>query len=162
METFYWIIGREADPIAWWQMSVRAAIIFVWAVFLYRVLPRRAFGSNAAADIVLVVILGSTLSRGLTGNAPLLPVLAATIVLSLLYVLLSFLSRESELVSHVTKGRSLQLIRDGRIDHRAMRLAQLGEHDLQENLRTHGLTDVSQVAEAYLERNGQVSVIKKN
>ena len=45
METFHHLIGHDADPIAWWQMCIRATIIFFYAVMLYRMLPRRAFGS---------------------------------------------------------------------------------------------------------------------
>lgn len=159
---FYFLIGRDTDPIAWWQMCIRAAIIFVWAITLYRVLPRRAFGSNAALDIVVVVILGSSLSRALTGNAPLLPAIAATTVLAVLYSLLTALTWRLSSLSKLVKGRPMLLIADGQLDGRAMRKAQLGEHDVMENLRAHGLTRIDQVSEAWLERNGQISIIKKN
>ena len=161
METFYHLTGRSTDPVAWWQMCMRACIIFVWAVMLYRALPRRAFGSNAMPDIVVAVILGSSLSRALTGNAPLLPTLAATAVFGALYSLLTVLSRRFEPLSWLVKGRSIRVINDGEVDHRAMRKAQLGKHDLSENLRLKGVTDADQVAEAFLERNGEFSVIKK-
>jgi uncharacterized membrane protein YcaP (DUF421 family) len=161
METFYDLIGRENDPITWWQMSVRACIIFAWAVILYRVLPRRAFGSSATLDIVAVVILGSTLSRALTGNAPLLPALAATAIFATLYTVLASLAWRFEPLSRLVKGRAIRVIRDGKIDRRAMRKARLGEHDLIENLRLKGLTDPDQVAEGALERNGEFSVIRK-
>jgi uncharacterized membrane protein YcaP (DUF421 family) len=161
MDTFYYLVGQDADPIAWWQMCVRASIIFVWAVILYRLLPRRAFGSNAAADMVVAVILGSSLSRALTGNAPLLPTIAATSALALLYSLLTALSWRMPLIGRLAKGRPILLIAGGELDGRAMRRAQLGEHDLMENLRAHGLTRIDQVSEAWLERNGRISIITK-
>ena len=58
-------------------MGTRAVIVFLWAMVLYRVIPRRALGGNAAVDIVLLVLIGSSLSRALTGTAPLLPVIGA-------------------------------------------------------------------------------------
>ncbi len=161
METYFDLVGRDANSIAWWQMCIRAVIVFLWAVILYRVLPRRAFGSNAALDIVIVVILGSSLSRTLTGNAPVLPALAATAILALLYSVLSLLARRFGFLSRLVKGKPIRLIHDGEVDRQALRRAQLGEGDLKENLRLKGIGDPGEVAEAFLERNGEFSVIKK-
>jgi uncharacterized membrane protein YcaP (DUF421 family) len=161
METFRFLIGQGADPIAWWQMCLRAAIIFLYSVALYRLLPRRAFGGITAADVVVVVIMGSSLSRALTGNAPLLATLAATAVLAALYTVLTALAARLEWLSWLSKGRPVLLIRDGRIDAKAMRWSLLGEHDLQEKLRASGVARAEQVAEARLERSGEISVIRK-
>ena len=161
METFYILVGRDADPIAWWQMCIRAAIIFFYAIALYRLLPRRAFGSNATLDIVVVVVMGSSLSRALTGNAPLLPALAATAALAVLYSAMSLAAWRFDTLSWLVKGRPVRLIHDGEVDRRALRRAQLGDRDLTESLRLEGIRDFGEVAEAYLERNGALSVIRK-
>ena len=161
LETFYHLIGRDADPILWWQMAIRAVIIFFWAALLYRLLPRRAFGSNAAVDIVLVVIVGSALSRAMTGTAPLLPVIGATALLAVLYTLLMMTASRMNGIGRVLKGRSIQLVRDGVIDWHAMRHVQMGERDLRESLRLHGIDEIGDVAAAYLERNGEMSIIRK-
>jgi uncharacterized membrane protein YcaP (DUF421 family) len=162
MEMFHYLTGHDADPIAWWQMCVRAAIIFFYAVALYRLVPRRAFGSIAAADIVVVVMMGSSLSRALTGNAPLLPALAATALLAALYTVLTALAARLEWLSWLVKGRPVLLIRDGRIDTGAMRRTLMGRHDLEETLRTNGVADIEQVAEACLERGGELSVTRRS
>ena len=162
LEDFYTLVGRDADPILWWQMCLRAVIIFVWAVALYRVMPRRAFGSNAALDIVVVVILGSALSRALSGSAPILPTIAATTVLALLYGTLNSLAMRFDLLSRLLKGRRVRLIDDGELDRQALREAQLGRGDLMENLRASGVTHIDEVEAAFLERNGKVTVIRKS
>lgn len=159
---FYKLIGDEGDVILWWQMCLRAVIVFVWAVALYRAMPRRAFGSNAALDIVIVVVLGSSLSRALTGNAPVVPTIAATAVLAILYGLLNYMALRFDWVSRALKGRRLRLIKDGELDRRALDRGQLGEGDLMENIRASGLSSVKEVESAWLERNGKVTVIKKS
>jgi uncharacterized membrane protein YcaP (DUF421 family) len=141
-------------------MSIRAVIVFFYAIILYRLIPRKAFGNSAVVDIVVTVIAGSSLSRALTGNAELLATLAATAALLLLHVLLSVLTRRSEFVSKLVKGRPVRLVQDGKVDWKMMRRAQLGERDLGENLRLNGVAGPGDVAEAYLERNGSVSVIR--
>lgn len=162
METFHYLIGQDTPHIAWWQMSLRAVIIFLYAILLYRVAPRRSFSNLSAQDIVLTVVLGSSLSRSLTGNAPLLPTLAATGLLVVLYVSVTALAPRSKVVSRLLKGRPITLVRDGEVDDEAFRKAHFGENDIAELLRLNGLRDLSEVEEVRLERNGQVSVIPKS
>lgn len=162
METFHYLIGQDTPHIAWWQMSLRAVIIFLYAILLYRVAPRRSFSNLSAQDIVLTVVLGSSLSRSLTGNAPLLPTLAATGLLVVLYVSVTALAPRSKVVSRLLKGRPITLVRDGEVDDEAFRKTHFGENDIAELLRLNGLRDLSEVEEARLERNGQVSVIPKS
>jgi uncharacterized membrane protein YcaP (DUF421 family) len=161
LETFHHLIGEEPGHIAWWQMSIRAIIIFLYAVLLYRIAPRRSFANLSAFDIILTVIVGSSLSRALTGNAPVLPALAATAVLVSLHALFSFLAPRFEFFSWVTKGRPVQLIREGTVDWAVARRNLLGPRDIDEELRLKGLNSAEQVEEAHIERNGQFSVIKK-
>ena len=135
METFHYLIGQDTPHIAWWQMSLRAVIIFLYAILLYRVAPRRSFSNLSAQDIVLTVVLGSSLSRSLTGNAPLLPTLAATGLLVVLYVSVTALAPRSKVVSRLLKGRPITLVRDGEVDDEAFRKAHFGENDIAELLR---------------------------
>ena len=162
METFHYLIGQDTPHIAWWQMSLRAVIIFLYAILLYRVAPRRSFSNLSAQDIVLTVVLGLSLSRALTGNAPLLPTLAATGLLVVLYISVTALAPRSKVVSRLLKGRPITLVRDGEVVDEAFRKAHFGENDISELLRLNGLRDLSEVEEARLERNGQVSVIPKS
>jgi uncharacterized membrane protein YcaP (DUF421 family) len=161
LETFHHLIGEDAGHISWWQMSNRAGIIFIYAVLLYRVAPRRSFANLSPFDIVLTVIVGSALSRSLTGNAPVLPTLAATAFLTVLHTVLSVLAPRSEAFSWLIKGRPIQLIQDGRIDWATARRNLLGPRDITEQLRLKGVRRAEQVDEAYVERNGRISIIKK-
>jgi len=61
----------------------------------------------------------------------------------------------------LVKGRSRTLVRGGEVDEHMMRKTHLTRRDLEEDLRSNGVTDASDVAEARLERSGQVSVVKK-
>ena len=52
------------------------------------------------------------------------------------------------------------MIVDGRIDRRALRREFMQEEELVAELRLNGVSDVKDVARAYLESNGMVSVIR--
>jgi uncharacterized membrane protein YcaP (DUF421 family) len=159
METFYMLIGREADTIAWWQMLIRTVLIFAYALALYRILPRRAFGGSAAVDIVLTVIISSNLSRALTGNAPLVETMMATTLMGVLHYLLAVAARHSNRFSWLIKGRALLIIQDGELVEDALRAAQIGDRDVMENLRLKGISEVQAVREGRVERNGEFSVL---
>lgn len=157
------VIGSDADSILWWQMSIRAVLIFLATLGLIRMGGTRVFGKNTAFDIVLGVILGSILSRALTANAAFFPTLAAAVTLVLLHMVLARLALRSHRVGHLVKGVEHRIIADGEVRWDVLRKNHMTRHDLEEILRLNaGTEEVDRIAEAYLERNGDVSVIKKS
>ena len=162
MDTFQKIIGSDADTIVWWQMVCRGVLVFFYTLLLVRFGGRRIFGKNTSFDIVLGVILGSIMSRALTGNARFFPTLAAGTALVLLHWLLAELSHHSKRLGHLIKGTEVLLVEEGHIQKDALRKTNLTEHDLMESLRSNGGTmNLEDVKAAYLERSGNVSVISR-
>ncbi|MFP4597084.1 MAG: DUF421 domain-containing protein [Persicimonas sp.] len=162
MDWLNFIIGEAAQSIAWWQMCMRAALLFVIAVAMIRLGGSRIFGRHAVLDIVLAVILGSNISRTMTGNAPFVPVVIATALLIALHALLSILAQRSQGISRAVKGSPVKLAEGGEIDWDKMELTGVGLGDLFESMRSQGKKpDVENIDEAYLERSGDISIITK-
>lgn len=155
------LIGEEGGDITWWQMSVRTVIVFFYGLVLLRLAHKRAFGRWSAVDIIFSVIIGSNLSRALTGNAPLLQTLIATTLLVALHAVLVTLAARFPTLGPLLKGRSAQLIIDGEPDRQAMKRHGVGVHDLDEALRNKGLAEPSEAKAAFLERSGDISVLKR-
>jgi uncharacterized membrane protein YcaP (DUF421 family) len=152
----------SAQDLNYTQMAGRAVVVFVLGVVLVRVADRRFLGRNAGFDVLLGIVLGSVLSRGINGQAAFFPTLFASALLVGLHRLLGTLAFHSTLVAWLTKGAARTLVRDGRVDRAELRRHKISEDDLGENLRLNGnLPDAASVAEARLERNGQVSVVPK-
>lgn len=155
-------LGLENKDISIGQMSLRAVVVFVLAIVMIRIANKRFMGKNAALDVLLGIVFGSMVSRAITGNAPFLPTLAASLVLVLMHWMLSAIAFRSQGFGTLVKGHDSTLVRDGEIQWEAMRKAHLTEHDLRESIRNSGeQPDVSQVASAHLERNGDISVIMR-
>jgi uncharacterized membrane protein YcaP (DUF421 family) len=95
----------------------------------------------------------------MTGNAPFFPTICVTGVLLFLHGLLVYLAVYVRPLSNIIKGQAVQLVRAGQRDDFMMRRHGVGTGDLEEALRCHGKEDVAQVAAAFLERNGTISVI---
>ncbi len=154
------LIGSRGH-IVWWQMMIRAVLILFYGLLLVRFAGRRMFGKLTALDIILAVLIGSNLSRTLTANAPFLPTLAATAGIMLVYWLLMYASMRVPVISWIVKGRPILLVRDGEVNHGKMNRLGIGERDLAEAMRGSGVTHLRAIKEAYLERDGSISILKK-
>jgi uncharacterized membrane protein YcaP (DUF421 family) len=75
---------------------------------------------------------------------------------------ISYVARDSRWFSGLIQGHPTWLIRDGRLDHNALRAAHMSDDDLNEQLRQQGVSKPVSVEEARLERSGKLSVISKN
>ena len=166
MEGFNWndihdVLGREGEPITALQMSLRSIVLFLYGIVLLRLAGTRIFGKSVPLDIIMSVIIGSNLSRCLTGNAPLLPTMVATAVLLALHWMLAHLAQRSRGFANLVKGKPHVLVEDGEIDHAAMRHEGIGMRDLETAMREEDIVEIEGVRRATLERDGSISVIGK-
>ena len=154
-------LGVQAGDLQFGHMAARAFIVFTVGVGLARVADRRMLGHSAGFDIMLLVVLGSVLSRGINGQAAFFPTLGASVVLVVLHHIVATAALRSHWFSKLLKGSPRTLVRDGKIDRAELRRSKITVDDLDENLRLNGgVKDAGEVAEARLERNGTVSVVK--
>lgn len=161
-QTFHALIGTQGQEIGWAQMSLRAVLIFAIGLAIMRFAAARAFGKWTALDIILAVIVGSNLSRALTGSAPFWPTVIATVVIVALHAALSHAVIRWPALSRALKGRSVCLIEDGTLNTRALRRHGIGKGDLRMALRAQGVAEIKDAESVYLERNGDISVIPKS
>jgi uncharacterized membrane protein YcaP (DUF421 family) len=153
-------LGIEGKELGIGQMAARAVVVYVATVLMVRLGKKRFMGRSAAFDVILGIMLGSVVSRAITGNAPFFPALLAAAVLLAMHWLFSALAFRSHLFGEAVKGEARVLVRDGAIDREAMRQAHVSERDLWEDLRGEGVSSLGQVAEARLERSGRLSVVE--
>ena len=135
------IFGSSSD-LAWYQECARAALIFVYGLALVRVAGRRIFGKWSALDIVVSIIIGSNLSRALTGIAQLWGTLAATTLLVALHWVLARLVARSPGFSRVIEGKPIQLARH-QPSHSVRERYAVSQSDLNEALRESGVDDIA-------------------
>ena len=153
------VFGNTDDALEWWQMSARAFVVFFYGTALVRLGVSRVFGKGAAFDIILSVIIGSNLSRALTGNALLWETLITTTMLVLLHWLVAEIAFRFPAFATLVKGKPQVLIRDGVVDERVRSREEIGQRDLDTALRASGLEDVKDVKKAVIERDGSISVL---
>lgn len=156
-------LGIGEEDLGVLQMTLRAILVYPLALAMVRLGDKRFLGELAALDFLLAIVIGSIVSRAISGSAPFLPCMAAAFSLVLLHRGLAMAGFHSESIGHLVKGRPRQLVRNGEIQWDQMRKASIGEQDLLgATRRAAGLGTIAQVEEAFLERSGQISVIPRD
>lgn len=155
-------LGLGEDTLNWWQMAVRAVVVFAAALLILRIGSQRIFGKHTAFDIVLGIIYGSVLSRAITGNAPFFPTLIAALVLVIMHNLFALLAYHTKFFGSMVKGKPKMLVKDGEMLESNMKSSSVTKHDLEEAMRTRGgIKEIDQIDQACLERSGEISIVKK-
>lgn len=152
-------LGVEAFDLTLWQMLIRTVIIYLVLILLVRIGDKRFLGKHTALDIILAIVIGSVLSRAINSSAPLLKTIAAGAVLVGMHWAFSYIALRTS-AGRIFKGTERQIIANGEVLWDAMRKSHLTEGDLKQALRLNaGHDDPTRVKAAFLERNGDISVI---
>ncbi len=143
------------------ELFVRGTLMYVAILAMLRVLAKRNLGSMSLQDMLLVVLIADAAQNGMAGAYRSVPegiVLCATIVFW--SYALDWLSLRSSRVRRLLEPPPLALVRHGRIQRRNLRREMISQDELMSNLRVHGIEDLSSVKVAFLEPDGEISVIK--
>jgi uncharacterized membrane protein YcaP (DUF421 family) len=162
-QTFDSWLGLSVQPhdLRFSQMTLRALVVFVAALPMLRIAHKRFFATRNALDVLLAFVLASTLARAINGAAAFWPTLGVCYVLVIVHNALTWATCRWHPLGRLLKGNTVELVRDGAIDHAALRKHHISEHDLAEDLRMNGaLADAGRARRAVLERSGDISVIR--
>ena len=153
------IFGLTVSP---WELIIRGTAMYLFLFLLFRVVVRRRIGSIGMADILILVIVADAAQNGMSGDYR--SVTDAFILVATLIgwnMLIDWLTFRIPKLQAILEPPPLLLIENGRVLWRHLRHEFVSEAELQSKLREHGVTDPSEVEKAYMEPDGQVTVLKK-
>ena len=150
--------GKELNSL---QMSIRAILIFVIALVMLRIAGIRTFGKKTAFDNVIIIILGSVLSRAITGASPFIPTIVSGLVMVCIHRVLAIMAYKSQKIGRIVKGQKVILYSDGSPLEKNMQKTQISKNDIMEEVRIQAKQeDLQGVKKIFIERTGQISLIK--
>jgi uncharacterized membrane protein YcaP (DUF421 family) len=150
--------GEQLTPL---QMGARAFIMFFITLALIRIGGMRIFGKKTAFDNILVIMLGAVLARGVVGASPFFSTVAAAAVMVIIHKILALLAMKYIWIGKIVKGVHRPLYKNGELNWKNMSITAISKDDLMEGVRLQINSDnLEDVKEAYIEKNGQVSVIE--
>jgi uncharacterized membrane protein YcaP (DUF421 family) len=126
----------------------KAALVYVFLVVVVRILGKRTLGKLTAFDLILTIIMGRVAAAPILGDTPVPEALVAVVVLAGLHFLNSYVGYRSPAFERLTGGTPTLLVRDGRIDRRAMARERVSEEELWQLLREHQVEELDGVERA--------------
>lgn len=149
-------------PLTVGQVAVRAAVVYIVGIGIVRLGKSRLISRATPLDVILGFILGSLLSRGITGHAAISDTLLATAVLVGIHWLFTAVACHWPRIDAIIKGHAYPLMEDGVLQRHNMLQSHVTMDDLLEAVRLHGLDSLADVQRAMKERNGEVSILKRD
>jgi uncharacterized membrane protein YcaP (DUF421 family) len=152
------LFGLSVSPL---ELIVRGTCMYWFLFALFRFVVRRDIGTIGVADVLLLVIIADAAQNALAGEYKTISdgmVLVTTIVFW--NYLLDRLSYVSDRVRRFAEPPVVLLVKEGRVVASNCRREFVSRDELMGKLREKGVDKLAQVKRAYLEPDGEISVIK--
>ena len=143
-------------------MVVRGTAMYWFLFALFRVVVGRRVGAGGISDMLLLVIIADAAQNAMAGEYRSVSdgfVLVGTIVAW--NQVIDWLAYVSPRLQRVLEPPPLLLIRRGQLMRKHMRHEFLSEDELKAKLREHGVEDYADVDKAYMESDGNFTVIRR-
>lgn len=142
---------------------VRAAVIYVILLLIFRIAGKRSLAQITTFDFVLLLIIGEATQQAMLGND--FSVTNATLIIVTLLALdigLSLLQQRLPYLDKWLDDVPLVIIDDGKVLHDRLKKSRIDESDILHAARElQGLERMDQIKYAVLERGGGISIIPR-
>ena len=153
------VLAFTVSPL---ELFVRGTLTFFFLFCLFRFVVHRDVGALGVSDLLVLVIIADASQNAMAGDYKSVPdgfVLIGTIIGW--SFLLNYLAFHFESIRRFALPRPVCIVRNGVKQERNLKRELISDEELAEMLREHEIEDVSMVHRAYLEPDGQVTVIKR-
>jgi uncharacterized membrane protein YcaP (DUF421 family) len=144
------------------NVVVRTTLIFMYAFVLLRLLGKRRLSHFGYIDLLLIIAFGSAVGDVMIygeSTIHLISSMVAITVVSILVKLLNEFSSHSSLGNKLVDGQARLLIDKGLVVEGSLQKEDLDEEKLNSYLREKGIDSVKRVRKAFIEPDGEISVI---
>lgn len=144
------------------EIFVRGSIIYLGTFILLRVVAKRELGSMSVSDLIVIVFIADAAQNGMAGEY--MSVVDGLLLIMVLIgwaFLIDRMTYRFRWFEKLTKAPPLKIVSQGQLQRRNMHREAITEAVLWATLREHGVSDLSEVASAYVEHDGTISVIKR-
>lgn len=141
----------------------RTIILYIFVTLGIRLMGKRQIGEMQPNELVVTLLISEIAAIPLQDTSqPILNGVVAIFMLVILEILISVISMKSLFMRKIMNGKSAVIIKNGVIDQQMMKSVRMTVLDLVELLRGQNVFDISTMAFAVLEVNGNLSVLLKS
>lgn len=145
------------------EIILRGTAVYFMLFLMMRFLLNRHGGTLSTADVLLVVLVADASQNAMAADYKSVTegfALVSTILFWSFF--LDWMGARFPAFSRLLHPSPLELICEGRLNLRNMRKELITREELMTQLREQGVEHVEDVKRAYIEGDGQISVIKKD
>jgi len=140
---------------------LRGVAIYLFILFLLRIMGKRSLSQATTFDLILVLILSEVTQQALVGHDFSLTgafILIVTLIATDL--VFSLLKENFPMFGKVTEGLPLIIVNEGKPLVRRMKKSKVSEDDILEAARMHfGLEKIQEIKYAILEKSGDITIV---
>lgn len=147
----------------WLELVVRGTAMYAFLFLLFRLVLRRDTGAVGMADVMVLTMISEGAQNGLAGDYRSVP--EGMVVVGTLVAwtwLLDAIAARSPRARRILQPSEVLLVRDGVPHLRNLRRESISLADLRAKLREAGVDDLARVRRAFMESDGQISVIRRD
>lgn len=141
----------------------RTILLYLLILLMFRLMGKREIGELSLLDLVVFMMIAelAALSIDKTDDSMLRSVVPM-ILLMAIQIFFAFISLKSKKFRDLIDGKPSIIIKNGKIDEKAMRKQRYNFDDLLLQLREQNIRSIADVEFAILESSGKLSVLEKN
>jgi uncharacterized membrane protein YcaP (DUF421 family) len=145
------------------EIILRGTITYIMLFLILRFLLKRQSGVIGIADLLVIVLIADAAQNAMANEYKSITE-GAILVLTIVFwnYLIDWLGFRFPALQRLTRPPPLLLIEDGRMLPRNMRQEMITKEELDSQLREQGIEHCSDVKRAYIEGDGQISIIRRD
>jgi uncharacterized membrane protein YcaP (DUF421 family) len=141
---------------------IHAAVGYFFLLLTVRILSRRPGAQMTPFEFVLVFLMGGVIILSTVGDDhSVTNAVCAVLTVGLLHRIVSTLKQRYPLLGAIVDGTPIVLLQKDQWQVEVMQTMRLADDDVMASARTKGVKTLDQIKYAVLERNGAISIIKK-
>ena len=154
------VFGSLSMP--WWAFLLRACAVYAVLLVMVRLAGKRSMGQFTPFDMILVILLGNAVQNSLIGKDDSLHgglLLAGTLIA--LNTLVGYLTSRFRAFEVLVEGKPVKIAETGKVDEAVLRREMVTLADFEQAMRQAGLEDRADILQAWIETDGDITILPK-
>jgi uncharacterized membrane protein YcaP (DUF421 family) len=146
------------------DVVIRAAIMYLFLLFITRVVGRRELSTLEPFDLILLIVLGDLIQQGVTqSDYSFTGLMLAAGTIAIMQTTVSWIGyRSPSKAGLVLEGEPIVIVQDGELLERNIERERIRAEEVLEAARKNGIASMEEVDWAILETSGEMTFIKKS
>jgi len=145
-----------------WVPSFAPLSFTGFLLVVLRIVGRRSFEQMSPFEMILVFLLGGMgIQAVVSDDRSITNAILGILTVAMMHVFVSWWKARNETFRKIVDGTPIVIINDGKVDEELLRRMRLHPQDLMAAARQEGLERIEQIQFAVVERNGGVSIVRK-